>query len=180
MERQGRMTRNIAIIAVIVAILAMSVGFAALQQALTITGTGTVRAATWSVSFANLRAPVLTGGAAIDTPATLIISSTTLTFDVSLGKPGDSIEYVFDVRNNGDINAKIGTINLTGVSAAMAMNVTYTLTYADNSPILVNDTLAAGQSKNLRLRLSYNDVSDLSAVDVPLSLGANITYIQDM
>jgi len=180
MEKQGRMTRNMAVLAVIVAILAMSVGFAALQQSLSITGTTTVRAATWSISFANLRAPTLTGGAAIDRPAALTINSTTLTFEVSLSKPGDSVEYLFDVRNNGDINAKIGGINLTGVAAAQAVNVTYTLSYADNSPIALNDTLAAGQTRNLKLSLSYNNVPVLSAVDVPLSLGANITYIQDM
>jgi len=180
MEKQGRMTRNMAVLAVIVAILAMSVGFAALQQSLAITGTTTVRASTWSISFANLRAPILTGGATIDRPATLIINSTTLTFEVSLGKPGDSVEYTFDVRNNGDINAKIGTVNLTGVSAAQGMNVTYTVTYSDGTPVLANDALAAGQTRTLTLKLSYDNVPVLSAVDVPLNLGANITYVQDI
>jgi len=177
MDRQGRRTRNLAVIAVAVAILGMSVGFAALQQALTITGTGTVRSATWSIAFTNLQSPNLSG-ATVDTAAQLSVNSTTLTFAVSLHKPGDSVQYNFDVKNSGSIDAKVSSVNITGVSDAATANVTYTLTYADNSPIAANDTLTAGQTKSLKLTLSYNNVSEVPDTDIPLSIGATINYIQ--
>ena len=178
MDRQGRRTRNLAVIAVAVAILGMSVGFAALQQSLAITGTGTVRSATWGISFSNLQPPVLVG-ATVDTPAQLAVNSTTLTFAVSLHKPGDSVQYNFDVRNNGTIDARISSVNITGISEAAAANITYSLTYADGSPIAVNDTLAQGASRNLRLTLTYQNVSVVPDQDIILNVGATINYIQD-
>ena len=179
MDRQGRRTRNLAVIAVAVAILGMSVGFAALQQSLAITGTGTVRGATWGISFTNLQAPTLVG-ATVDTPAQLAVNSTTLTFGVSLHKPGDSVQYLFDVRNNGSIDAKISSVNITGISEAAAANITYTLAYADGTPILANDTLTAGQSRNLRLSLVYDaGAITVPETDIALNIGATINYIQD-
>ena len=182
MEKQGRSVRTLAVIALLIAVIGMSVGFAALQQALTITGTTTVRGATWNVEFQNLSTPTLgsglTGEAKVDTPAALSNGSTTMTYAVSLYQPGDQVVYNVDVRNTGTINAKVSSINLTGVSAALTANVTYTLTYQDGTEILVNDTLDVNQSRTLRLTVTYNNVTEVPDTDIPLSLGATITYIQ--
>jgi len=101
-----------------------------------------------------------------------------MTYAVSLYQPGDQVIYNVDVRNTGSINAKVSSISLTGVSAALAANVTYTLTYADGTEILPDDTLDVNQSRTLRLTVTYNNVTEVPATDIPLSLGATITYIQ--
>jgi len=177
-ERTGKGRRNIAIIALVVAILGMTVGFAALQQTLNIQGTATVRAATWDIRFANLSTPTLAGAAVVDTPATLTLG-TTMNFGVSLSQPNDSVTYEVDMVNNGSISARISSVTLTGVTEAAAENITYTLTYANGNPIAVNDVLAPGETRRIRLIVRYNNVAVLAAVDTPLSLGASIVFVQN-
>lgn len=175
---KGRGARTIGIIALVVAVVGMSVGFAALQQILTISGSTTVKGSTWGVSFQSLNEPDKTGSATIDTEAELKLGSTTMDFAVSLYQPNDEVIYTFQVKNTGSINAKISAISLSGVDTATAANVTYTLTYGDDSPINVNDTLDANEVKNLKLTVLYNDVASVSSADILLSLGATITYVQ--
>lgn len=176
---KDRSFRSLAVIAVMIAVVGISVAFAALSQTLTINGTTTVKGGTWNISFANLAAPSVTGTATIDTAATLTSNSTTMNFAVSLKKPSDSVVYLFDVKNNGSIDAKITAVNLTGVTTAQAANVNYTLTYADGTPIAVNDTLNAGATKNLKLTVTFDSAATtVSGTDIPLSLGATITYTQ--
>ncbi len=124
-------------------------------------------------------------------------------YDVTLKNDGDSITYTFDVKNNGDIDAKITAIvmntganltcNSTSGSAAdqatrntkTCANLNYTLTYVDGTAVQVNDKLAAGASKTMKLKLEYKlqpnqTDSDLPDDDVAVSdLGVTITYGQD-
>ena len=178
-NKTGRGTRNIAIAAVLLAIIGMTIGFAALSQTLTIGGVATVRQASWDITFANLSTPTLTGEAAVVTPAALVSSGTTMNFAVSLKQPNDSVVYEVDMVNNGSINARVSSVSLTGVSDAVAANVTYTLTYANGDPINVNDTLNAGQTRRVRLTVSYNAVTTLPSADIPLNLGATIVFVQN-
>lgn len=178
---RDRSFRTLAVIAVIVAVAGISVAFAALTQTLNISGTGTVKGNTWSVKFANLQTPTLGGTATVDTPASFNGTSTTLTYAVSLKLPGDSVTYLFDVTNTGTIDAKIAPagLTLTGVTEALAANVTYTLTYANGTAIQAGDTLAAGATKNLKLVVTFNNsATELPTSDVELSLGASLNYIQ--
>jgi len=182
MDKLGRGTRNIAIIAVFLAVLGMTIGFAALQQTLNIDGTATIRTASWDITFANLSSATLVGEATVDTPAALASGSTTMTFGVSLNQPGDSVTYEVDMVNNGSISARISSVNLTGVAPANAAHVTYTVTYVNGSPINVNDVLAPGQTRRIRVVVSYNNITDpaqLPNADIPLSLGATIVFVQN-
>jgi len=181
MDKLGRGTRNIAIIAVFLAVLGMTIGFAALQQTLTIDGTATVQGATWDIRFANLSTPTLTGGATVTTPAALASGSTTMTFDVALPQPGASVVYEVDMVNLGSISARVSSVNLTGVSAAAAADVTYTVTYVDGTAINVNDVLLPGtaNARRIRITVTYNaNVTEVSSTDIPLSLGATIVFVQ--
>ena len=175
MERTGRSVRNLAIAAVIVAIISMGIGFAALQQSLEIGGPAVVRQASFQVAFANLQEPTVTGMAEIITPATLAANWTTMSYAVGMTMPGDAVEYIFDVRNTGTISARVSSINLTGVAPAAAANVNYTLTYADGTAIQPNDVLEIGQSRGLRLSISY--AGELREDEITLGLGATIVYV---
>lgn len=178
-EKNGK---TLAIIALFVAIVGLSVGFAALSTTLTINGTGTVKTSKWDIHFANLGAtPGLTGSAEEVTAPTLT-DTTVQTFDVSFTAPADSVTYTFDVVNDGSYDAKISSVTIptpqctgTGDNATtdatnVCNNLSYTLKYEDGTTVSTNDTLAIGETKHLVLKLEY-----LSSVTADLLPTANVT-----
>lgn len=191
-EKNGK---TLAIIALFVAIVGLSVGFAALSTTLTINGTGTVKTSKWDIHFANLGAtPGLTGSAEEVTAPTLT-DTTVQTFDVSFTAPADSVTYTFDVVNDGSYDAKISSVTIptpqctgTGTTADtdasnVCNNLTYTLTYSTTGETVKdNDSLNSGQTKSVRLKLTYNastTADELPKNDVTISnLNIPITYVQ--
>ena len=97
MEKQ-RKIKSMAVVALIVAVLGLTVAFAALSTTLTINGTAGVDAAS----------PDTTGtGASSSEP---ILDATTIdNVNMSVTKPGDSVTYYFDIVNNGTIDAVLDT-----------------------------------------------------------------------
>jgi hypothetical protein len=168
--------RVLAIVAICIAIVGLSIGYAALQTTLTITTKATTKAATWSVKFANLGTPTLTGKAAVNTAAAISGDSTTITIDVNLFQPSDAAVYTFDVTNDGTIDAKLNAApTITGIAAP----VLYTLTYADGTAIAANDTLNAGITKNLKLTVTYDpSATTVTSTDVAHTITATMLYVQ--
>jgi hypothetical protein len=172
----------------------MGIAYASFTQQLTINGTGTVTGSKWSIYFTNVSEAKTTGTVGTVT-APKGTGTTALTdFVATLSKPGSSVTYTFDVVNAGNYDAKIGSVTIptptctgTGDNADTdATNVcnyvTYTLTYADGTKINTNDTLNAGETKSLKLTLSYSDFTDetkLPSNDVTISnLQCAINYVQ--
>lgn len=197
MERKDG--KVIAIAALFIGVIGLSVGFASLQTSLQINGSATVKSSKWDVHFANLTAVTKTGDATEVTAPTIksnnSVASTLIgDYSVTLTSPGDSISYKFDITNAGDYNAKISSITIptptctgNGTNAlADANNVcsklTYTLTYTDGGAVAKDDTLTAGQTKNVTLKLAYSDdiiASELPKDDVSITnLQIPIVYVQ--
>lgn len=104
MEKE-RKIKVLSLVALIVAVLGLTVAFAALSQTLTINGTASVNAAEWDIHFENLSEPEITGAAEVlETPTLNSDSFTGL--NVKLTKPGDSVTYSFDIINKGTVPAK--------------------------------------------------------------------------
>lgn len=192
MEKK-RLINLIVLVGLIIGVVGITVVFAAIQSTLNITGTAVMQTASWEVKFANLSEPILTGSASVTTPPTL--SNTSIgTFNAIITKPGDSVAYTFDVTNTGSINAVIGTYvkaatpTCTGVSATLAVEdaaivcgaLTYTLKYTTGGvAVAQNDTLTAGQTKNMTLTLSYGGES-LPSDDVNITdLNITMIYVED-
>ena len=107
MEKERRI-KVLSLVALIVAVLGLTVAFASLSQMLTINGTATVDAASWDVHFENLTGPDITGSAS--TSGTPSINDTTISgLNMSVTKPGDSVTYYFDIVNDGTIDAVLDT-----------------------------------------------------------------------
>lgn len=193
MERRNN-GKKISIVALFLAIIGLSVGFATLSTNLTINGTGKVKTSTWDVHFANLSPVTRTGTAVEITPPTLTATKVG-DYSVDLSSPGDSIEYTFDIVNAGSYDAKISTItiptpqctgtggNLETDASNVCNNLTYTLTYSSTGETVKNnDTLNSGETKNVRLILTFSGsagASELPAGDVTISnLNIPITYVQ--
>ena len=109
-------TRKIKIIslcALLVAVLGLTVAFAALSQTLTINGSAAVDAASWDIHFEKTSGKETeVKGAATFTEPTL--SGTTIeNFSATLTKPGDSVTYYFDIVNNGTVDAVVSSYNFS-------------------------------------------------------------------
>ena len=182
-------------IALVAFLLCGTIVFASFTQQLDIQGKATVKKSSWSIKFANLQPVVKTGTATEVTEPTINTNDTKISeYDVTLTTPGDSVSYSFDVVNAGTFNAKISSITIptpscegNGTNAAtdatnVCDNLTYTLTYADGSPIAVGDALNAGATKSLKLTLTYSSsitANLLPTDDVAISnLAIAIIYAQ--
>ena len=190
MERQKN-TQTIIIGVLAVAVLMMSVGFAATAytQNLNINGSNaTIKAAKWSVHFDEDASKYAesTGSVAATTHS---VTGTTFTFDVTLAKPGDFYEATVHAVNDGTFNAALQSITMGGVSAEQAKFVSYSITYNNGTTYTAtNDSItgitlpATNGDHPVKVRVEYlqpADENDLpTTADVPLTLTATLNYEQ--
>ncbi len=193
--RTERNLKILAIVAITIAVGGLSVGFAAFSRTLNISNvTATVGSATWDVSFNSISAPTVTGDATANTPS-IVAGTTAITgININLSKPGDSASYLITVQNTGDFNATATTVNLGTPVCAVAgdethqdavnvcSNLSYTLTYDDDSAISAVPALDSASSKVLKLTLTY--AADTTAEELPSNtvtvtgLDTSILYTQ--
>lgn len=198
---KDRGAKILAVVAICIAVVGMTIGFAAFSQTLNIIGTGEVKASKFSVIFEHLQGVEEVGTANEVTTPTINTNSTVISnYKVELSTPGDSISYTFDITNEGTYDAKISEIVMAGIGgreltvegtgddsetdeANVKGKLSYTLTYVDGgAPVAANNVLAAGQTKTVKLTLTYESFDDESLLpknDVTIgNLDVAITYVQ--
>ena len=194
--RKKQKNRKIIVIAIALLLL-ISVGYAGLTTTLTINGTANIAATTWKVYFNNLQ---VTDGSVTATTAPSIpensTSTTSLSYTVTLNKPGDFYEFEVDVVNGGTINAKLAENGVTkgGVSNEDDTYVNYTVTYADvnGTAIVAGDKLSKsgatisgiGDTRRVKVRVEYDPNVTLAQLneledDIELNLTFALNYVQD-
>lgn len=196
MEKE-RGAKIIAVIALLVAVAGLTIGYAAYSSTLTVNGTATVDPADWNVKFAYTSGDSLTAettGNATQTTAPTLTDTAVSGFNVVLNAPGDSITYKFSVKNTGTLDATLGTFTMGTLSCApntdstisqedateLCNELQYTLKYADDSEITTGATLPkTNGSKDLVLKLVWPESSTLKVTDdVKVTIGAT-TLIYD-
>lgn len=105
--------RNFVVIALIVMLLALAVGYAAFSQQLQITGTAKGNA-TWDVKFTSA---ILTQAQDHGT-ATVSADGKTVTANVKLNYPGDAVKLTVVVTNDGTLPAKLTNFNITNPTSS--------------------------------------------------------------
>ena len=172
----------IGVIALLVSIVALSISYAAINTTLKINGDAKVIGSNWKIKYANLdlTKTVLNGHASEVVAPSITTNDTKIgDYSVNLKAPGDYVKYFFDVVNDGTFDAEITSLTIptpkctgTGENALtdaqnVCNNLTYTLTYDDNTPVSVGDILLnkeeSNHVKHLILTLTYKDTvtSDL-------------------
>ena len=191
---QKKIRRKILAVAMI-ALLLISVGYAALETNLRINGTANIAATSWNVYFTNIQT---TEGSVTPTVAPTVsgTNTTQLNYTITLNKPGDFYEFTVDVANGGTINAKIADngISNTALTQTQDTYVNYTVTYADGTEISAGDKLAkagtvvnsvAQDVKTVKVRVEYDSTitpEQLNAMgesDITLNLTYSMQYVQD-
>ncbi len=193
MEKE-RGFRVIAVIALMVAVVGLTIGYAAYSTTLKINGTANVDPAVWDVKFAytNTTDTALkatkTGFAAVNTEATLTDTQVS-GFDVTLKAPGDSVTYNFLVANKGTLDAELSTFTMGSLSCAPATGSQATqeeatavcneLTYSLTG-VTANSVLEDGTSTPVTLTLAWKSTGTATASDdIAITVGeTTLIYTQ--
>ena len=180
MEKQ-RKIKVISIIALIVAVLGLTVAFAALSETLTINGTASLDAATWDVHFENISSPTITGEASEVSPPEITDNGITLSgININLTKPKDSVKYTVDVVNDGTINAEIVNIVKGQMTAEQEKAIEFSVTNEDGTNLEEGFILNAKEKQKLVVTIKYKD--DIEASDLlskqSINLSLTLNYVQ--
>lgn len=167
--------RNIVIGALLVAIVAMSVGYAALAQQLVINGKSNLNAS-WQIEFTDIVEKTMTGA---KTKGEITATGTSASFEVDLAYPGATATYEITVANKGSIDATLESI--TGVDTANAaepVEVQYEVT-----GIATGDALDATASKKVLVTVTWVASTDAENPDtIPTTTSKtatiNLNFVQ--
>ena len=181
--------KSIAVIAIIVSVICISIAFAALQATLKIEGTATVKTAdAWSISFTNIKNNAATLGAE---EVTVPTATTTpdLSWSALFKAPGAKYTFTATIKNNGTIPAKLesgaGYLTTTGTAST---KFTYSVKIDNQS---INDyqgyVWAAGASKDIVVTvifdeeglLTQDDLKSLNTETVTFNLNLPFTQATD-
>lgn len=182
MRKEGRI-QNWVIALFGIAIVAMSIGFAAYSTTLTIgggngnTAQATFTPTTWDVHYdADGYSPVTTSG--YTAPSSHTISNTDIQFAVTLARPGDQCQFTVPVVNDGDFDAYLNSVtmsdpNLPFVSWKLTYDgVDYTQTTTGiQGKVLPHET---GNTKNLTVYVKYEMPE--SENDLPIDSNKTVSF----
>ena len=185
---KNRGSKIIAIVALVVAVFGLTLGFAAFSNTLVISSSATVTPSsdTFKVNFSSsdtaLETNNITGVATVGTPTVgeAKISGTTIS-DLTAGftEPGQTVTYTFYARNTGDYNAKVQTTlaptvtctyeDTTSAQAFCTSHVRYGI-YKDancTTAVTANDPLAAGGYAQYWVKVELLDNFAQDGADLP-------------
>ena len=166
------------VIILVLLLLGISVGYAALSTTLNINGSSRINNARWDIHFENLQfnseSVSLSNGDVIPTINTSTL--TEVTYSITLNNPGEFYEFTVDARNSGTIDGMV-----SGVSSKMNNSeitilpsfLNYSVTYDDGEVIQANHALYAGEKETYKIRVEYR--SDITANQLP-TVPENYTF----
>ncbi len=152
-NKNNRSFKIITVIALCVAVICLSVAYAALSQQLNIEGTATVQKATWDVHLEKEATGYETVGDAevsqLDVPDK---STTVSSLSVKLKKPGDKATIKLKAVNGGDIDATLTNVTKLNVSCEGQSDS------AENDQKLICGATGDGSDGNVTFSVTYDDV----------------------
>ena len=193
----NRNNKLLMIIALVVGIVSLSVGFAAFSTTLNISSSASVSPSsdTFKVKFSTSQNSLVVGAVAPSSKTTGITTTdgvidnganpTIKNLSATFTSPGQYVEYTIYARNEGEYTAYLNNINFLGdktckaetgttdslvQSACESINISATIgntTYTETTPI-EGHTLAKGVGEQIKIRLEY--LSSGTAVDGAFSI----------
>ena len=171
--------RSVYIVLIIVLLIGVTIGYAALNATLNINGRSNVSKNTWDLYFDNV---VVNSDSVGEVKTPTIENSTTVDFEVALNLPGDFYEFTVDVVNNGTIDAMIDSIEkLPELTIEQQKYFDYVIEYQSGKKVQNNQMVKAGEFVRLKVKVEYK--KDVEALDLPsdtstLNLKFTLNYVQ--
>ena len=167
-------------ISLLILILLLGIGYAALTAKLKVDGTVHIDKTTWDVHFENVQ---VTEGSveANPAPTTNNVDTTSMTYTINFTKPGDFYEFTVDVVNDGTIDAMVSLVTNNAYANASSTTpitlpsyLTSTVTYENGSPINQTNLLAKETSEKIKVRVEFK--KDIQASDLPSSGDTTVVF----
>jgi len=195
---KNRKRKNTFMVLLII-LLAITIGFAALATTLKINGDSVIARNRWSVHWANV------GDQTGVTPTTVpgITSededhqNNILSFGVTLDKPGDFYEFQVDAVNDGTLDAMLSIISTTvtsgGSPATLPSYIKYTVKYADDEEPVekhllrkadTSTTPATPTTERYKIRLEFlktitnEELNNMPEEGLEYDIDVEVPYIQ--
>lgn len=178
-------SKNTLLVVLIIAVVSMTVVYAALSTTLSIKSSAKISATKWDIHFANLELVENSGSntGTVIRPAQILDNTTQIgNLIVDLKKPGDFVSYTFDIVNNGDINAKLNSIVLAtpncGANQSACSKLEYYVRYTQSgvTPV-VGNTLNKKSTINATLTIKYKANDPLTTANDISVNGINVTFL---
>lgn len=161
----------------LVALLSLTMAYAALSTVLNISGNAEVVASNWDIHFDN--ATVVSGSSTTDVP---VINSNKLSFSTTLNNPGDYYRFTVDVVNGGTIDAMIESFaKINDLTDEQKKFLKFDIMYTDGLSLSEKQLLSKNSSKNITVEVMFRkdiSVDDLPTSAVNLDLSFSIVYYQ--
>lgn len=184
--KRGMAVSAVIIVLLVVAIVAMSIGFANFSETLEINGTADIAPTEWSVHFDD--ASYNESGTVAATNHN--VGELAVTYDVTLAKPGDTYSFTVDVINDGDFDAELTSITLPDITTH-ANYLTHKVSvggteFTNSDPAIASPiTLASGDSVTVKVDVQYlmpaneADLPSAAVNDLSLSVALGYTQVTD-
>lgn len=162
--------KSIVICALLVAIVAMAVGYATLSQTLTINGTANIDAA-WNVKITGITEGTLVNA---ETVGELDFDDTSATFEVDLSEPGASATYNVAIKNAGSIDAVLESIDgVDTANAAAPTDIKFAVT-----GVTAGETLAADGTATAVVTVTWDSASEEIPAVKSKTATITLNYVQ--
>ena len=159
---------NIAITFLIAIVCVMAISYAAFSATLNINGTASIDS-NWNIRITDVTIKSIVGKATKAFEP--VVSDTSATFKTNLTSPGDSMTYTVTVVNEGTVNAKVGSIEMT-----KSQNPAIVFSTAG---INENDLLKAGESQKYDVTIAYNSNVTTQPAELSGTLTVKLNYVQN-
>jgi len=165
--------KNMLIGGLLAIVLIMAVGYAAFATQLNINGTANITS-NWDVHIESIT-PGEPVGSAKNIATSVDEGKLSAEFETELVAPGDSITYTIVVKNNGNLDAKLSTIDFNkGTESVIQYSYRGIDTTGETS------LLPAGVERTFTVTVSYNSnvTSQPSKDDLQSILTMKLNYVQ--
>ena len=176
------------VMAFLLLLLVITVGYALLSQTLDINGTSKIKKTTWSIIWDNVEVNSNSVSGTSVTQAAQItnIEKTLVEYSITLSEPGEFYEFTVDAKNTGTIDGMVNTVSnkvyeSNGTTEkTLPEYLTYTVTYSDGKTIEPKHLLSAGSTEKYKVRVEFKDVSadKLPSQNETLKFKFEVEYVQ--
>ena len=176
------------IMAFLLLLLVITVGYALLSQTLDINGTSKIKKTTWSIIWDNVEVNSNSVSGTSVTQAAQITNTekTLVEYSITLSEPGEFYEFTVDAKNEGTIDGMVNVVsNKTYESngtteKALPEYLKYSVTYSDGKAIVPKQLLKAGTTEKYKVRVEFKDVeaSQLPAQEETIKFKFSVDYVQ--
>ena len=160
--------KNIIICALVIVVLVMAVGYSTFATQLTINGVAEITGE-WDVRITGVEAQNVSNDCNAGEPT---FTNTTVNFNAELAKPGDSIDYLITIKNEGNLDAHLDDI----VFLADETNGSPAIKFSTTN--LASDLLA-GETTTLTVKVKYDqNYTEVPSIKTKSIMGI-INYVQE-